>query len=406
MNKSSLSGILRSRLFWKVMAMGTAVWLWNILVIVTGILVVHRHVNPNTPLVTYTYNLASAQWAARQNMYDVPETMNYMPQFAIAYTPFRVTPAPWGVILWRAVSVAVLATGLWRFVKQFFAPHSIHFFLAATLLALPLSAAATQNGQANVILAGLMLHAVAFIASGKWWPAAALTMLAIVAKPVAIVLVLLAPFFYRALRLPLAVAFAALLASPFLFAGLGYVLSQYRGFLHNLSVCSAAPEYDYADITGILWPLHVQLSHNVSLAIRASAGLLTLALWWPGARRLPEPLRAFWLFTLTAGYLMLFNPMNESNSYVVFAPALAVWALHFLRDRALRWMGCVAAFMAFSMGILPNIVRPWFGNKFALAYHPIMTFLFLAMLAGWISRGKAANSPVDSKERLRRDKTR
>ena len=310
MNKSSLSGILRSQLFWKIMAMGTAVWLWNILVIVTGISCARplRHVDPNTPLVTYTYNLASEQWAARQNMYDVPETMNYMPQFAIAYTPFRVTPAPWGVILWRAVSVAVLATGLWRFVKQFFAPHSIHCFLAATILALPLSAAATQNGQANVILGGLMLHAVASVALGRWWSAAALAMLANVAKPVAVVLVLLAPFFYRPLRIPLAVTFVVLLASPFLFAGPGYVLSQYHGFLHNLSVCSAAPEYDYADITGLLWPLHIQLSHTVSLAIRASAGLLTLVFWWLGARRLPEPLRAFWIFTLAAGYLMLFNP--------------------------------------------------------------------------------------------------
>jgi hypothetical protein len=40
------------------------------------------------------------------------------------------------------------------------------------------------------------------------------------------------------------------------------------------------------------------------------------------------------------------------------------------------------------MGILPNLVRPWFRNKFALCYHPVMTFLFLAALVAWLWREK------------------
>jgi alpha-1,2-mannosyltransferase len=123
--------------------------------------------------------------------------------------------------------------------------------------------------------------------------------------------------------------------------------------------------------------------------VRVSAGLLALLLCWLGARRLREPLRAFWLLTIAAGYLMLFNPKNESNSYVILAPVLAVWAAFFLRSPGRRWMGWTFAFMAFSMGILPNILRPWFRNKFALCYHPVMTFLFLAMLIVWLWREKA-----------------
>ncbi len=49
--------------------------------------------------------------------------------------------------------------------------------------------------------------------------------------------------------------------------------------------------------------------------------------------------------------------------------------------------------MVFSMGILPNILRPWFRNKFAVFYHPLMTIVFLAMLIAWLWREKNARSP-------------
>ena len=70
-------------------------------------------------------------------------------------------------------------------------------------------------------------------------------------------------------------------------------------------------------------------------------------------------------------------------------------------------MGCVAAFMAFSMGILPNIVRPWFGKKFALAYHPITSFFFLAMLTRLVLARELNESSLEFKKSgLLRDKTR
>ena len=384
--------------FWKVMIMGTAVWLWIILMLVVGILVARK---PSESTVTSCYYLASVHWWSRANLYDVSEAMNYLPHFAILFSVFRLAPFAADEILWRLCSLALFVTGLWRFVRQIFTDRATPFFLLATLLALPLSAAAVRNGQSNVMLAGLMLHAAAFLSTGKCRQAAGLIALAIVAKPVAVVLVLLAPAVYRRLRLPMVVALVALAGFPFLFARPAYVLWQYREFLANLRSCAVVPEYDYANITGILWPLHIQLSHSVSLIVRASAGLLALGLWWSGARRLREPLRAFWLLTLAAGYLMLFNPMNESNSYVILAPALAIWAAFFLRRSWRHWRGWAIALMALSMGILPNIVRPWFANKFALCYHPVMTFLFLAILIAWLRREKAAVAEPAADENAR-----
>jgi hypothetical protein len=45
--------------------------------------------------------------------------------------------------------------------------------------------------------------------------------------------------------------------------------------------------------------------------------------------------------------------------------------------------------MALSMGLLPNIVRPLFGNYFALFWHPFMTLVFIALLGYFVWRSPA-----------------
>ena len=111
-----------------------------------------------------------------------------------------------------------------------------------------------------------------------------------------------------------------------------------------------------------------------------------MGLWWTGARRLPEPFRALWLLTLSACYLMLFNPMNESNSYVILAPVLGLWAMAALDAAPTRWFGWLTASISLSMGLLPNMLRPLFGNYFALFWHPVMTAVFITMLVYWLRR--------------------
>jgi hypothetical protein len=125
------------------------------------------------------------------------------------------------------------------------------------------------------------------------------------------------------------------------------------------------------------------------------AGGVTAVLWWWGARRLREPLPGLWLYALATAYLMLFNPMNEENSYSILAPALGAWAAFFLfrpEARNARGLGWAIVIIALSMGVLPNIVRPLFGNHFALIWHPSMTIVFLALLGYYVWRSAAHES--------------
>jgi len=259
---------------------------------------------------------------------------------------------------------------------------------------MPLSMSALRNGNANAIFGGVVLLAVVALIQERWWLAAWLIVLATALKPLGIVLVMLAPLYYfRPLwwRMPLALAGMAIF--PFLFGPPGYVWAQHREAWTNLQACAVVTEHRFADLNGILRTFGAELEAGVSKLVRVLAGGLTAAAWWWGARRLREPLAGLWLYALATAYVMLFNPMTEENSYVILAPALGAWAGFFLFSPETgdwRRPGWVIVLMALSMGLLPNIVRPLFGNRFALLWHPVMAIVFVAMLVYFVQRKAAA----------------
>jgi hypothetical protein len=306
--------------------------------------------------------------------------MNYLPHFAILFSVFRILPITLGDILWRWGSAAVLLSGIWRLARLINpSKTAVRDFGVAALLAMPLCMAALRNGQANTVFGGLLLHLTAALAREKWWQAAALLALSIAVKQLSVIMIPLIVLIYPRTIWPVIVSLVALAGFPFLFGPPDYVAAQYHIFFANLADCAVVPEYEYADISGIYRTFGGDLAPSISIVIRALSGAAILGLWWQGARRLDEPLRALWLLALTTGYLMLFNPMNEANSYVILAPVLGIWAVFLMGNEVTSRFGNAFAWMVLSMGLLPNLVRPWFGNSFAKCWHPVMTFLFLGL---------------------------
>jgi hypothetical protein len=340
-----------------------------------------------------SYHPSSQNWWLRQSLYVGPSGMNYLPHFAILFTPFDLLPLAVGEILWRFCAAATLATGLWFFSRELFSAKPEHAFLWATVLAMPLSLGALRNGNANAIFGGVTLLAIVAILRERWWLAIVWMALATALKPLGIVLLLLSSIYYlpAARRLPAAIL--ALAIFPFFFGRPTYVESQYHEAWRNLGACAVVTENRFADFNGLLRTLGAPVPPKISTIVRALAGAATALAWLWGARRLQPALRALWLYALTAGYLMLFNPMTETNSYVIFASALGIWGTYFLvdEDLARRRLGWTIAVMALSMPILPNIFRPIFGNYFALVWFPAVTLVFLATLTAFAAR------PIDAK---------
>jgi hypothetical protein len=379
------------------LAVIAALALWVVPMLVVSVAVAW---NPEHRTVTASCHQATASWWSGQDIYVGPSGMNYLPHFAVLYTPFHLLPRRVGEVLWRLVAAASLAGGLWQLARVLFRSAPERPFFWATLVTMPLSMNALRNGNDNAIFGGVVMLAIVALLRERWWLASALMMLAIALKPLGIVLVLLAPLYYsRSLwwRLPLAVAVMAIF--PFLFGRPAYVWSQYRAAWTNLQACAAVTQHRFADLNGILRTLGHPLEGRASTLVRVLAGGLAAAAWWWGARRLRSPLTGLWLLALATAYLMLFNPMNEENSYVILAPALGAWATYFLFSpdaRDWRRLGWALVFMALSMGLLPNIVRPLFGNHFALFWHPVMAIIFVVMLGYFVQR----SAPVDSGLRI------
>jgi hypothetical protein len=374
-----------------------AVLLWTVPMLVIAALVIH---DPLKHTVTMgSYHPSAENWWAGRNLYVGPSGMNYLPHFAVLYSPFHFLPLRWSEILWRFCAAATLAGGLWLLARELFGAEAERPFLWATIMALPLSMGALRNGNANAIFGGVTLLAMVATLQKRWWLAVGWMVLATALKPLGVVLLLLASIYYAPVARRLPAALLGLALFPFFFGSPDYVLAQYREAWRNLRACAAVTEDRFADLNGILRTLGAPLSPGPSTLVRLLSGGVTAIAWLWGARHLKPALRCLWLYALATAYLMLFNPMNEANSYVILAPALGVWGAWFLFSDELggRRFGWGIVLGALGMGLLPSILRPFFGNDFALFWQPCMTLLFLAALIHFIARaggGKLGPQPA------------
>jgi alpha-1,2-mannosyltransferase len=361
-------------------ALGLLLWLLPLLVVCVLVAL-----DPAKRSVTPVFHLASERWWARSDLYADPRGYHYLPQFAILFSPFHALPAPTGDVAWRLLSVALVLGGIAAFARRAGPQDTGRFFLRACLLALAPCLGAVRNGQTNLAFAGLCLLVAAALAEGRWRMASAGLVALVAVKPLGLVLVLLAPCFYRQLRKPLVLGLAALAAMPFVFAPPAYAAGQYFSAWSHLAGWSGTTESRFADVTALLRTAGLSLPTGAALALRAAAAVATLALWLRAAARTREPWRALTLVLLATTYLMLFNPMTEKNSYAIVAPAFAVAATALFERSETRRAGWFLAFVLLSVGVLPEVL--WrVSHEFGLWWDPLTVAAVAAGLAWAIVR--------------------
>ena len=211
-------------------------------------------------------------------------------------------------------------------------------FLIVTLASLALAGGCMRNGQMNLPLAALLILACCDLSERFWWRATLWLSLALVAKPIALPMVMLAGILFPALwwRLPIGLVFVGLV--PFINPHWGYVTEQYIAAFHKMKAAGEPGAGVFSDLIGMIQVFPgigpgktspLELNSMLVTAIRAFAALMTLAISYLALRRFPFALGCFYLLVFCIGYLMLFNPRTEGNSYVMFVPAVAVlfaWA--------------------------------------------------------------------------------
>jgi hypothetical protein len=336
---------------------------------------------PGERTVTTLYHEAVIRWAARQPLYDGPAGMNYLPAFVPIFAPFHLGPRVIGDVLWRWTAWGGLVLGLWGWTRKEARPQRA--FALAALLGLPLCLGAIRNGQANAHFGAALLLAGVCLAEGRWWPAVVFVCLSVAIKPLGLAAVGLVFAAYPRLWWRLGIGLAGALLLPFVCGPPDYVGRQFVAELANLQQCAVVADNRFADLNGLLRAVHAPLSGGESLLVRGAAGLGLAVFCFLVVRPLPDGPRALGWLACAAGYLMLFNPMTEANSYVALGPALALWSGSLFAG-GWRAGGWLLAGAAVTMGWLPTLLRPWLGNFFALAWYPLMAIVFLCVVTRWL----------------------
>lgn len=306
------------------------IWLVVAAVISTKVCInIVRFPDKDKNSVTGNYRDAAALYWAGEPMYGDTDDKNgflYFPQSAILYSPFTLGPKPVGEVAWRLVAIGVFATGLWRASRLVRPADVLPVFFIGTALSLPIVWGNAQNGQANLPMAGLMLHVAVDLVARHWNRATLSLVLLVALKPLAVVPLLLVGALYRQMWWRLLAGLFTLALVPFLKGDAAYAIEQYRLCILKMRAAAAPEDGRWQDVTGILLALKWQVPDLAMTAIRAAAALGTLGVAWVARQRWGEPLGSLGVLALATVYICLFNPRTEGMTWVLTIVPILLFA--------------------------------------------------------------------------------
>jgi hypothetical protein len=334
---------------------------------------------------TFTYYIEAAErLLAHGQVYDQHSlgAFLYFPISLLVYAPFTAINPSVAAGFWQAVFAAVFTWGCYVLTMRLLPQGAGNLkapWLAGMVLLINVPAAwfNFKGVQSQIIMTGAMLIAAAAIMRAQWLWATFWLFIALVFKPLAVVMALLCAVLCPRMRLPLLVALGVLAALPFVFFDAGYLIEQYRDLGIKLWLIATAPAQDWpyrADLSTLLRAVGIVMPSTVSLAVRLIAALGTLYLAWRVRGTNSARSFGFALVILSACYINLLSPRNEFLSFLVLTPSLAVLAFLVLARDQGDWRGWALIFAALVLGM-------WW----SLAFDAVAKPAIVIMISGWLA---------------------
>ncbi|WP_217572472.1 glycosyltransferase 87 family protein [Mesorhizobium sp. GbtcB19] len=357
-------------------------WLWvGSFLVVLGLALW----SPDARSVVHIYRHGSEAFLNGQPLYHVEVAMGYLyaPAFAALYVPLLKLGPYLGNILWHMLGFSVLTLAAMRQVRRLGGEEQTWLLSFGLFLALPVALAALRNGQATILLAGACWLLTLSALEGRRAESFFWATLAIIAKPTAIIMLLLAGALRPRLIPVLALAVLVVLAIPYGFASTDYVNAQYHDFFRMLTSMTVDPTGPFvpADFTAPFTRFGMPIPESVATIVRVVAGLLTLWLVLQFDRRLDPDISGLAIFLAAAFYMCVFNPRVEQNTYAMVAVPAGLAIALLWREKgagAMRWF---LATLLFVTGL--TSVEPRLHDLFHLWFRPISISIIACLLIGW-----------------------
>jgi hypothetical protein len=310
----------------------------------------------------------------------------YSPLVAALFVPLSLLPDSAGGVLWRLLNVGIFAAGLFAYGRCVLPGRGRIGLIGMTCigwLLLPLAISSLNNGQANPLVIGVLLIAVAAAQRGRWSLTALALAVAILFKlyPIAVALLLLMVYARQlGWRLGLLLVLGAVL--PLVLQDPPYVVRQYEAWFAKL-VREDRSQRLLPDMYRDCWLLlrwaQVPLPRPfyLPLQLAAAAGIAAVVLLgrlrhWATADLLHH------LFDLACCWMILFGPATENSTYILIAPtcAFAVWEA-FAQRRPVWTRAVSVAIVGIFAGSAIITALPG-GRNWAYPLNPLATLLLFA----------------------------
>ena len=299
---------------------GWAVWAVLLTVVSIALAVV-----PERSGVTHVYRDALQHWLAGQDLYGTGgHGFLYLPISVIFYFPLLIKPVLLGEILWRSFTIGTFALGTLRLSQlasgRFGRPVFGLLSVVGAIVALP----GARDGQATFPMAGLLMLAFAEAAAGRDTRSGLAAVGSLLLKPLSIPVMLLLGV-CRPRSIPvMAVGVAILILMPFVIADRGWVIEQYFGFRHVLTMTDNLASGKWATLAGMAANFGMPWSAPVRHAVSLVAAFGTLCGCLLAQKSLRPAEAATTMYSLAMLWLMLFSPRTENNTYICIAPTLGL----------------------------------------------------------------------------------
>jgi hypothetical protein len=340
-----------------------------------------------------TYQLAGSHWLHAEDVYTQWMGFVYSPVVAAFFAPFAWMPVSLANVLWRILNTAFLLGGLAAFLKAgLFAGIMEGNFGVLYLLLAPLAIGNIDISQANPLVEGLLLLAIAAVRNERWTAAAIWVAIATYFKiyPIAVGLLIcvIAPrrFSWRML-----IALLLLLLVPFIFQHWSYVWNQYHAWIATRA-SDDRRQWPIEKLPLDLWFLihwvwHLPIPPKVySLIQLGSAGALALFCAVQTIRGWAKTRILIGLFCLVSVWMTLCGPATESYTYLILAPAIVLALVQAFdgRQPALLRALVSAAYILQLLAVTRASFLPHFKPFWALSVLPFSALLFLAYALLWL----------------------
>jgi glycosyl transferase family 87 len=340
-----------------------------------------------------TYSLAWTHWIHGENLYSQWMGFVYSPVVAFFFAPFACIPTPMANVLWRLLNAALLLGGLAAILKtNLFAGIKRRNFGILYILLVPLSVGNIDISQANPLVEGLILLAIAAVYVERWNSAALCVAIATCIKiyPIAVGL-LICVIEPRKFSWRLAIALLLLVMVPFLFQHWPYVSNQYHAWIATRA-SDDRRRWPIEKLPLDLWFLihwvgHLPIPSKLySLIQLGSGGTLALFCAVKSRKGWEKDRVLIGLFCLVSIWMTLCGPATESYTYMILAPAIILALVQsFGARQPARLCALVsAAFILQFLAVTRASFLPHFKSFLALSIQPISALVFLVYTLLWL----------------------